>query len=202
MAPILMARLPYVDPATAPEHVRELLAQLPPLNIFGMLAHAPTAFEPVVSFGGSVLTALKLDPKLRELAVLQVARETECEYEWVQHVDVGRHVGLTDRQIAGVREGRFGDRDCFSELEQAVLEFTGAVVRGPRVDERVYSAVADRISPRELVELLLTIGNYLMIARLMTTLELDIDDPVGMQVSQAAGAVARQSASSATPPPA
>ena len=35
-----MARLPYVDPATAPPEVREALEAIPPLNIFRTLAHA------------------------------------------------------------------------------------------------------------------------------------------------------------------
>jgi hypothetical protein len=32
------------------------------------------------------------------------------------------------------------------------------------------------------VELLLTVGNYLMLARVMTTLELELDDPAGERV--------------------
>ena len=38
------------------------------------------------------------------------------------------------------------------------------------------------LSPREIVELLLTVGNYLMLARVMTTLELELDDPAGAQL--------------------
>jgi len=35
-----MARLPYVDPATAPKEVRQILERLPvSLNIFRMMAH-------------------------------------------------------------------------------------------------------------------------------------------------------------------
>jgi AhpD family alkylhydroperoxidase len=154
------------------------------MYIFRMLAHSESTFEPILTLGGAILSELELDPKLRELAVLQVAIETECEYEWVQHVDVGRAVGLADEQIAAVGDGNIDDSARFNELERAVLQFTREVVRRPRVDSATFDAVNTRLTPREIVELLVTIGNYLMAARLITTLELDIDASVGMQVTE------------------
>jgi 4-carboxymuconolactone decarboxylase len=56
------------------------------------------------------------------------------------------------------------------------------VVAGPRVSDATFAAVEQHLSPREIVELLLTVGDYLMLARVMTTLELEIDDPAGGQV--------------------
>ena len=103
-----MARLPYPDPDQAPEPVRDALAGLPPLNIFRMLAHAETALRPFLRFGAAILGRLELDPRLRELAILQVAASTEARYEWVQHVEIGREVGLTDAQIAAVELGDGG----------------------------------------------------------------------------------------------
>jgi 4-carboxymuconolactone decarboxylase len=179
-----VARVPYPDPASAPEPVREALEALPPLNIFRMLAHAETALRPFLRFGGAILGRLELDPKLRELAILQVAARAEAEYEWVQHVAIGRRVGLTDEQIAAVERNDIDDSPALSELERAVLVFASEVVAGPRVSDATFAAVRQRLSPREIVELLLTVGNYLMLARVMTTLELEleIDDPAGDRV--------------------
>ena len=174
-----MARLPYVDPAEAPPRVREALDALPPLNIFRTLAHANTALRPYLRFGAAILGELELDPKLRELAILQVARVAEAEYEWVQHVAISGHVGVTDEQIAALEASAHATADCFDETERAVLAMTAEVVRGPQVSDETYAAVAERLSPREIVELLLTAGSYLMLARVMTALEIDIDPPAG-----------------------
>src|SRR6476661_5042008 len=94
-----MARIEPVDPANAPDDVREALDNLPPLNIFRTLAHAETAFRPFLRFGGAVLGQMSLDPVVRELAILAVAKEAEAEYEWVQHVAIAKHVGVSDAQI-------------------------------------------------------------------------------------------------------
>ena len=174
-----MARIPYPDPGQAPESVREALAGLPPLNIFRMLAHAETAFRPFLRFGGAVLTELELDPRLRELAILQVAARAGAEYEWIQHVAIARHVGVTDEQIGAVERGEIATAPSLNELERAVLQFTIEVVDGTRVSDATFAAVSDGLGHREIVELLLTVGEYLMLARVMTTLELELDDAAG-----------------------
>jgi AhpD family alkylhydroperoxidase len=182
-----VARLPYPDPDSASEPVQEALAALPALNIFRMLAHAESALRPFLRFGGAILGGLELDPKLRELAILRVAAISEARYEWIQHVAIARHVGVRDDQIAAVERGAIEADESLDELESAVLEFTSQVVAGPRVSDAAFASVSDRLSPREVVELLLTIGNYLMLARVMTTLELEVDDPAGAQVLEAGG---------------
>ena len=37
----------------------------------------------------------------------------------------------------------------------------------------------EHLSPREVVELLMVIGNYMMVARVMATAGLEIDEPAG-----------------------
>jgi alkylhydroperoxidase family enzyme len=174
-----MARIPYPDLDALPERVQESLAALPALNIFRMLAHAETAVRPSLRFGGAILTRLELDPKLRELAILQVAREAQAEYEWVQHAEIGRQVGLTDAQIVAVKGD---DPGALDEAQRAVVDFARRVVAGPRVDDGTFAALAAQLPPRQIVELLLTIGQYLMLARVMTTLELEIDAAAGGQL--------------------
>src|SRR5438105_5527757 len=96
----LVARLPYVDPERAPAHVREVLERMPSLNVFLMMANAETAFRPWMRWGGVLLNDLALDPLLRELAILHVARLTPgAEYEWVQHVPIARSVGAAEEQV-------------------------------------------------------------------------------------------------------
>jgi 4-carboxymuconolactone decarboxylase len=181
-----MARLPYIDPQAAPERVRGALALVPPLNVFRMLAHAETVFEPWLRMSGAILTDLELDPRLRELAVLQVARQSGAEYEWVQHVAIGTHAGLTAEQISAVEHGRIHDADCLDERQRSVLALTQAVVAGPHVGDAMFADLRRHLGPREIVELLLTIGNYLALARVMTVLELEVDEAVGDEVVRAA----------------
>ncbi|HVS29384.1 MAG TPA: carboxymuconolactone decarboxylase family protein [Solirubrobacteraceae bacterium] len=177
-----MARLPYVDPATAPEPVREAFEVLPAqLNIFRMLAHAETVFRPYLRFGAAILTQLELDAKLRELAILQVARLTPAEYEWVQHVPIAKAVGATDEQIAALERDE-PEAECFDADERLVLRFTTQLVRDATADEETFAGMRERFSPREIVELVLAVGAYMMLGRLMQATAIDLDPPAGTAV--------------------
>ena len=175
-----MARLPYVDPEKASPAVRESLEALPPLGIFRMLAHADGAFQPWARWGTALLADLELDPLLRELAILRVARLTpHAEYEWVQHAPIARAVGASEEQVAAL-ERDDPDAGCFSSEQRAVLRFTTEVLRDARASDQTFAAVAAFLSPREVVELLMVVGQYMMLARVMATTELELDDPADL----------------------
>ncbi len=172
-----MARLPYVDPADAPGDVGKALERLPQLNIFRMLANADSAFVPWLRWAGALLSDLELDPLLRELAILRVAQLTpHAEYEWVQHVPIAKAVGATDAQVAAIEAGDVAGED-FNEVEQAVLRFTTEVVNDVRAGDEAFDTLGALLPPREIVELLMVIGNYMLVARVMATAELEIDEP-------------------------
>lgn len=174
-----MARLPYVDPSTAPDAVRETLEAAPPLNIFRMVAHAETALRPWLRFGNALLTKAELDARLRELAILRVSQLTPgAEYEWVQHVAIAQAVGVAEEQIAALTTGDV-TAACFGDDERLVLRFTEEVVRDAAPCEAVWAAADTRFSHREIMELLLTIGQYMMLARVMATTRIDLDPPFG-----------------------
>src|ERR1017187_7757623 len=150
-----MPRLPSVDPDSAPDSVRELLAGTP-LSLFGMVAHAESAFDPWLKYSGALLGRLELDPLLRELAILQVAHLASSPYEWVQHEVIARGVGASDEQIAAIE----GDRETDSSLtaEQAlVLRFAREVIIDGAGSEQSVAELDARLGTRQVIELLLVI---------------------------------------------
>jgi alkylhydroperoxidase family enzyme len=170
-----MARVPYVDPATAPPATAGPLGRLPRLHVFGLMAHAETAFRPWLRFGGAVLGDLALDPLLRELTILQVGR-LAAHYEWEQHVPIATACGATDEQIATLDRGEI-DAPCFTPAQQAVLAFVADIVRDGEVPDDRYAALTGHLDDRRVVEVALTAGHYLGLARLMTALRIDSDLP-------------------------
>jgi alkylhydroperoxidase family enzyme len=187
-----MARLPYVDPDAAPEPVREALAVVPPLNVFRTMAHADTAFRPWLRWGGALLGELELDPVLRELAILHVARLTpHAEYEWVQHVPIALAVGVTQEQVDALEHGDPVAAQ-FDELQYAVLRFTREVVRDARASDKAFELVRAALSPREIVEFLMVIGQYMMLARVMATVDIDLDAPPGSGVLDSVDRASRE----------
>jgi alkylhydroperoxidase family enzyme len=181
-----LARLSYPDPTQLSGPTQWVLAQLPvPLHIFQMLAHAEAALGPILLLGKAILGGQELAPHLREIAILQVAKQAEADYEWVQHVPIAKAAGVTDEQIALVEQGST-EASAFDPRMKLVLHAAQEVVDGPFLSEETFAALQAHFPPRQIVELLLSISYYLMLGRLMTTLKIDLDPPSGNTAVEAA----------------
>jgi 4-carboxymuconolactone decarboxylase len=171
-----MPRIDPVDPDSAPEIVKRALASNA-LDLFGIVAHAESAFEPWLRYSSALLRKLELDPLLRELAILQVAHLSKSEYEWTQHVAITLAVGGTQEQIDAI------ERDAeasgpFDGTQLVVLRLTREVLLDGAGSEQTVATVVAALGERQLVELLLVIGNYMGLARLIATTGLEAQAPV------------------------
>ncbi len=177
-----MARLPFVDPETAPERVRDTFALLThQLNIFKMAAHAETCFRPLLRLGNAILGSQQLDAKLREFAIMLAARLCSAEYEWVQHVPIAKATGMTEEQIAALERVEL-EAECFNEVEKATLRFIAEVVEQVKASDETFAELKRHLSDREVVELIITIGYYMLMARLTECTETDVDEPAGTAI--------------------
>lgn len=177
-----MARLPPLDRADAEPRVRSALERLPPLAIFATVANAQGAFVNWLRFGGDCLDARRFDAVLREIAILRVARLTPgAEYEWAQHVPILLAVGGTDAQVAAL-EANDVEADALGEDGRLVVRFTTQVVLDATPDDATFAAMSARFTTAEIVQLLLVIGNYMMVARVMATAQLEVDAVLGAEV--------------------
>ena len=197
-----MARLPYLDPNDAEPHVAAALARAPSLGIFRMVANAQAAFPAWMRFGGTLLDGDELDHLLRELAILRVAAMTPgAEYEWVQHAAITRAVGGTREQVDAIERGDL-DAAVLGDDGRLVLRFTTQVVRDVTPDEETFAAMTARFTPREIMHLLLVIGQYMMVGRIMATMQLDLEPALADDVLQSVSeANARRAGRSGTGSP-
>ena len=177
-----MPRIPLVDIDSAPEEVREAFAALPVrLNIFRMMAHAPNSFRPLMRLGSSILSAQQLEPELREYAILIAANSYGGRYEWIQHVPIAEACGATPEQIAAVEKGDYSS-SLFDEKERAFLAFVDESARKVRCSDEAFAAMRKHFNDREIVETILTIGYYQMLARLTECTDTELDEPAGTRV--------------------
>ncbi len=177
-----MTRLPVLDPAEADPKVRAALERLPPLAVFGTVANAQGSFVNWLRFGGDCLNGRLFDPVLRELAILRVSRLTQgAEYEWAQHVPILLAVGGTQAQVAAMQADEV-EAAVLGEDGRLVVRFTTQVVLDAAPDDATFAAMRDRFSAAEVVQLLLVIGQYMMVARVIATAQLEVDAVLGAEV--------------------
>ena len=178
-----MSRIPLVEPADLNAEQAEYYKNHPggKLNIYRLLCQAPTCQPGYGQLATAIFAKLDVPPKERELVVLVVAQLQRCAYEWAQHVQIARDMGIEQERIDAVADERF-TAPVFNARELALIEFTRQSVENVRVDDPAFNAVAEFYSSRQIVELLFTIGSYMMLARIMEVAELEVDAVNGAEV--------------------
>jgi 4-carboxymuconolactone decarboxylase len=173
-----MALLPYADESKMLEKNREILNRgKVKLNVARMMANSDAAFYPFSMLGNSLLTRAKLDARLRELAILRTAKVSRSSYEWTQHVPIARATGVTDEQVAAIEN--WEGAKCFSDLARLVLKFTDEVARNVKGSRETLDALKKHMGAAEIVELVLSVGFWGMVARVLETAEVDLEDFAG-----------------------
>src|SRR2546423_9065495 len=102
-------RIPPLRADERDEQQQELLGGVggvtgPASNIFDTLVRNPGLFRRWLPFGGKLLSG-KLPTRDRELLILRTGWRCESEYEWGQHVVIGRRSGLSDGDITRAQQG-------------------------------------------------------------------------------------------------
>ena len=173
-----MARVRLNETKDLPEEHRWLFERMGQrgdvLNIFRAMSHSPVALRRFMKFGSYFLTEGKLDPKLRELAILRTGYLCRAPYEFSQHISFGRRTGLSDAQIRGVASPTM---QLFEPREMAVLGYAGELTSEARVSDATYAAVAGFLNAEEIVELTMVTSSYNLVSRTLNALEVDIDEP-------------------------
>jgi alkylhydroperoxidase family enzyme len=178
-----MARVRLNETQDLPEDQRWLFERMsqrgPILNIFRAMSHSPEALRRFMKLGSYFLEEGKLDPKLRELAIIRAGMVCRSPYEVSQHIAFGRRVGLTDAQIRGVAAPYVG---LFEPREMAVLAFAGELSSDARVSDATWDAVAAFLNEEELVELTLVTSFYNLVSRTLNALQVEVDPPAARDI--------------------
>jgi alkylhydroperoxidase family enzyme len=175
-----MARIPYPE-APTPE-TAEFLVRLGSLNVNRMMSHAAPVLEGFAKLGLGILRKGKLDPALRELAILRVGVNCASEYEWHQHVGFARAVGAREAAIEAVRTGRYEELE---ELEQIVVAFADEICRDRGASAQTLARAQLHFDAERLVELTMTCGYYIMTAGFLKTFDIEAETtaPLGETVA-------------------
>jgi alkylhydroperoxidase family enzyme len=177
-----MSRLPLLDPEQTSEELLAAFAKMPvTLNIFRMLAHAENDALPALRLANAILHRQQLSAVHRELLILQVAHIEGGAYEWRQHVPIAASVGVSGAAIQAIAADQF-ESAAFGEAERLLLAFGKSVIETVRVDAALFGRMRAQFSDREIVEAIVTIGFYMMMARLSEATETELDPPQGLEL--------------------
>lgn len=169
-----MARVPYLDEDDLDPDDRSLLKR--PINLHRALAHSPEGARAFGGIGTWIRYGAKLDPKLRELAILQVGWLEKSAYEWSHHVKIGKDFGLVDAEIEAVKQESDGQTSDLPALYRNALKGAREMAEQGAMSSDTYDLIAAELDHEGMVELIVVIAFYCGVVRLLGSLGIDVED--------------------------
>lgn len=143
-------------------------------HVLGLFANHPALAKAYFTFNGHILYRSSIGGRQRELAILRVAAVRDAEYEWAQHVQIGRDEGLTDDEIDRIASGVTADG--WSTLDAAVLAAVDELLASARISDTTWAELSAQLDSHQLIDLVFTVGAYELLAMAFNTFQLQLED--------------------------
>lgn len=157
----LYARIANGPRAQGPQHFALTGEEGELAGPFNALLLAPELGAALQELGAAIRYRTSLTPRAREIATLTVAAAWDSAFERLSHESIGRAVGLTEAELAGLRLGTASALD--DPTERTIAELCRALVSGDVDDDQWRSARA-LLDEAVIFELTTLVGYYATLA--------------------------------------
>jgi alkylhydroperoxidase family enzyme len=146
------------------------------LNIFSTLAHHPKLLKRWLVFGNHILAKSTISPRERELLILRTGWNCQAEYEWGQHVVIGKLFGLTDVEIARITRG--SEAPGWDPFDAALLRAADELHRDSRIGDATWKELSARYDTQQMIDVIFTVGQYTLVSMALNSLGVQLDEGI------------------------
>lgn len=144
-------------------------------NVIGTLARHTAASERLGRVGAHVLGPTStLAPRDRELLILRTAWLCRAEYEWAQHVLIGRKAGLDNEEIERCKHG--ADAAGWTDTEKLLLRAADELHGQQKIADDTWAGLAGHFDTLQLMDIVFAVGQYTLIAYALNSFGTPLDD--------------------------
>lgn len=152
--------------------------------VFLLLLKHSELFWPWLRFASKLMPYGSLDRRDAELAILRVAWNCRCRYEWGQHVAIGLRAGLTPTEIARIAQG--AKAPGWSPEQALVLQVCDELHHDRAISAQTWQRLTDQFNEKLQLEILLLVGHYEMLAAVLNSVGLPLDPQAEDQLAATA----------------
>jgi len=166
-----MARLPYLNVTDlAPEHQHLLKRNI---NLLRLMSHSPKGATAFHTMGTYIRFDSPLNPRLREMAILQIGFITRSVYEYTHHIKISRDFGVSDEDVRAIAAETAGKTTHLDALTRDVLRAAREMTQSLAASDNTFAALKAQLNPESLTDLVLIISFYNAVVRFLATMEID-----------------------------
>ncbi len=132
------------------------------LNTLGMFAHYPELAKAFMTLNSHVAANSSLPVRERELLILRTSWLVKSEYEFVQHLILGRRAGLSEAELERIQLGP--KAEGWSSDDAELISVADDLYHHTRVSDATFAKLATRFSNKEIMDMIFLVGSYTVLA--------------------------------------
>jgi len=131
-------------------------------EVMRLMLRAPGLFRAQMQASIELVGKGAISPRERELAILRCGWLCRAPYEWGEHVNISKRVGITSEEIERVAQG--SSAPGWTEHEAAILKAVEEMLSDQYTTDETWATLSKSWTDRQLMELPILIGAYFMTA--------------------------------------
>ncbi|HXN86402.1 MAG TPA: carboxymuconolactone decarboxylase family protein [Candidatus Binataceae bacterium] len=143
------------------------------VNIFRVLMNHPKLARSWSRFAGYILGQQTLPARDREILILRIGWLNQAQYEWEQHVRIGKSAGLTDAEIDQITKG---PKAGWDRLDAALVQAADDLFENSVVSDETWKTLSERYNTEQIMDAVFTIGQYNLVSWALNSFGVPLDD--------------------------
>ena len=143
-------------------------------NVFTTIANHPELAREWWPFASYILRANSLSARDREILILRIGWLCNSEYEWAQHVRLGKAIGLTDDEIRRICAGPTAEG--LSELDRLLLCAADELRGAAMISDTTWKGLSKTYSQKQMMDVVFTVGEYNLVSMALNSFGVQLDE--------------------------
>jgi alkylhydroperoxidase family enzyme len=146
------------------------------LHGLGMLVQHPALAKAFLTFNAHAARSPSLTTRERELIILRISILRNSQYEYIQHVVLGRAAGLSEAELDRISLGP--DAPGWSPDDADILRAVDELHRDARIGEETWTRLSKRFDKKQIMDLVFVLGCYEILAMAFNTFDVPLETGV------------------------
>ena len=137
------------------------------VNGVGAILNHPALAKAFLTFNNHVASASTVSKRIRELLILRIGWLRRSEYEFHQHVVLGRRAGLTDAEIERIEAGP--DAAGWDPVDAELLRAADELHADACIGDETWARLSAHFDTKQLMDIVFAVGCYEVLAMAFKT---------------------------------
>jgi len=139
----------------------------------GVMVRHPALAKAFLTFNNHIATASTVSKRIRELLILRIGWLRRSEYEFVQHLILGRRAGLSEEELQRLQIGP--DAPGWSQEDADLLRAVDELHADACIKDETWARLSARFDTGQLLDIIFAVGCYDLLAMVFKSARLPLE---------------------------